>query len=139
MSRGSRYSDEDRRKAVQEYLVCGSLAMVGEATGIPRKTLSDWFRSEWWDQLTAELRQEDGEPELAGEHSEVLETKLGRPTSYKSEYAEQTTRLCLLGATDQDLAAAFFKMSRSSSARLSWARSRSTSLFASISSLACAS
>jgi len=89
---------------VLEYSLCGSLAMVGEATGIPRKTLSDWFRSEWWDQLTAELRQEQGEPELAGEDGEVAKTKLGRPTSYKPEYAKQALSLCLLGATDQDLA-----------------------------------
>ena len=104
MSRGSRYSDNDRRKAVQEYLVCGSLAMVGEVTGIPRKTLADWSRSEWWDQLTAELRQERGEPELAGEDGEVAKTKLGRPTSYKPEYAEQARKLCLLGGADQDMA-----------------------------------
>lgn len=28
----------------------------------------------------------------------------GRPTSYKPEFAEQAYKLCLLGATDQDLA-----------------------------------
>jgi hypothetical protein len=28
----------------------------------------------------------------------------GRPSSYKSEYAEQAAKLCLLGATDADLA-----------------------------------
>ncbi len=107
MSRGSRYSDEDRRKAVQEYLVCGSLAMVGEAMGIPRKTLSDWFRSKWWNQLTAELRQEDGEPVTAGERGEVAKTKLGRPTAYKPAYAQQALSLCLLGATDGDMAEFF--------------------------------
>lgn len=31
----------------------------------------------------------------------------GRPTSYKPEYAEQAQKLCLLGATDKDLAAFF--------------------------------
>lgn len=30
-----------------------------------------------------------------------------RPTKYKSEYAEQTYKLCLLGATDKDLASFF--------------------------------
>lgn len=28
----------------------------------------------------------------------------GRPTKYKAEYAEQTYKLCLLGATDKELA-----------------------------------
>jgi transcriptional regulator with XRE-family HTH domain len=31
----------------------------------------------------------------------------GRPTSYKAEYDEQTYKLCLLGATDKDLALFF--------------------------------
>lgn len=31
----------------------------------------------------------------------------GRPTAYKPEYAEQAFRLCLLGATDDDLAKFF--------------------------------
>lgn len=30
--------------------------------------------------------------------------KTGRPTAYKEEYAEQARKLCLLGATDKDLA-----------------------------------
>lgn len=34
----------------------------------------------------------------------------GRPSSYKPEFAEQATKLCLLGATDEDLAD-FFKVS----------------------------
>ena len=34
----------------------------------------------------------------------------GRPTSYRDEYAEQAEKLCLLGATDADLAD-FFKVS----------------------------
>lgn len=36
--------------------------------------------------------------------------KGGRPTSYKAEYARQAYRLCLLGATDRDLAE-FFRVS----------------------------
>lgn len=34
----------------------------------------------------------------------------GRPSSYKAEFAEQAEKLCLLGATDADLAS-FFKVS----------------------------
>ena len=29
---------------------------------------------------------------------------VGRPSKYKSEYAEQARKLCLLGATDTDMA-----------------------------------
>lgn len=35
---------------------------------------------------------------------------MARPTAYKPEYAEQAKKLCLLGATDEDLAD-FFKVS----------------------------
>lgn len=38
------------------------------------------------------------------------ETAIGRPSSYKPEYAEQATMLCKLGATDEELAL-FFKVS----------------------------
>ena len=110
VSRGSKYSDADRRMAVHEYHLCGCLATVSESIGIPRKTLGDWFRSGWWNQLTAEVRQEESEPVLNGEVAEVAETKIGRPTAYKKEYAEQAMRLCLLGATDQEMAG-FFSVS----------------------------
>lgn len=36
--------------------------------------------------------------------------KIGRPSKYKSEFAEQARKLCLLGATDEELAD-FFEVS----------------------------
>ncbi len=111
MSRGSKYTDQQRKEAVLEYSASGCLATVSESTGIPRKTLGDWVRSEWWDQQLTEVRQEDGEPVLTGrEVGEVAKTRIGRPTAYKKEYAEQAMRLCLLGATDQEMAG-FFSVS----------------------------
>lgn len=41
----------------------------------------------------------------------VAKNKGGRPTRYKSEYAEQARKLCLLGATD-DALADFFEVSK---------------------------
>lgn len=41
----------------------------------------------------------------------VAKNKGGRPTRYKSEYAEQARKLCLLGATDEALAD-FFEVSK---------------------------
>ena len=37
----------------------------------------------------------------------VSNRKVGRPTSYKNEYAEQARKLCLLGFTDSQLAEVF--------------------------------
>ena len=41
-TRGSRYSDVQRRAAVVEYIVLGNMAKVSEMLGIPETTLSDW-------------------------------------------------------------------------------------------------
>lgn len=38
------------------------------------------------------------------------EKKIGRPSAYKPEYAEQARKLCLLGHTDAELAS-FFEVS----------------------------
>lgn len=40
----------------------------------------------------------------------ATESKGGRPTAYKKEYAEQARKLCLLGHTDAEMAA-FFEVS----------------------------
>ena len=105
VTKGSKYDDDARQRAVYEYHRCGSLTEVSGSIGVPRKTLSDWKRSDWWDVLSAELRRDDGEPVPTGsEVGEVAETKIGRPTAFNKEYEEQAIRLCLLGATDQDMA-----------------------------------
>lgn len=39
--------------------------------------------------------------------AKIVKRKKGRPTTYKSEYCEQAYKLCLLGFTDDDLAAYF--------------------------------
>ncbi len=62
------------------------------------------MRNSWWDELTAEVRQEESEPASGGEVAEVAENRVGRPTAYRPEYAEQAMRLCLMGATDGEMA-----------------------------------
>ena len=87
VAQGSKYDDEIRRKAVLKYSQCGSLAEVSEATGVPRKTLSDWRRSAWWDQL--EVRHNDGEVVSVGEPQ--------RPVQSGSSYTDDQRReACLL-------------------------------------------
>ena len=56
---GSKYTDEDRRRAVLEYSLTGSLTKVASRTGIPRKTLSDWKnKSDWWVEVIAKVRHQ---------------------------------------------------------------------------------
>ncbi|MCZ6686989.1 MAG: hypothetical protein O7C69_04730, partial [Gammaproteobacteria bacterium] len=52
---GSKYTDEDRRRAVIEYCVHGVMSKVVKITGIPDTTLAHWKnKSDWWDTLVAE-------------------------------------------------------------------------------------
>ena len=53
---GSKYNDEDRRRAVVEYAVHGVMSKVSKATGIPETTLSSWKRSDWWESQLVEVR-----------------------------------------------------------------------------------
>ncbi len=56
---GSKYSDEDRRKAVVLYLVHGSDTRVAQESGINRATICKWRNhSDWWDQVAATVSGE---------------------------------------------------------------------------------
>jgi len=62
----SKYSDEDRRRAVVEYCVSGLMTKVSTVTGIPDTTLATWKnKSDWWEELTATVRSEISERILA--------------------------------------------------------------------------
>lgn len=62
----SKYTDEDRRRAVVEYCVSGMMTKVSDATGIPDTTLSTWKnKTDWWDELVATVRGEINEHILA--------------------------------------------------------------------------
>ncbi len=56
---GSKYTDEDRRRAALEYALTGSLTKVAKRTDIPRKTVSDWKnKSDWWVEVSAKVRHQ---------------------------------------------------------------------------------
>ena len=58
---GSKYTDEDRRRAAVEYAVHGVMSKVAKVTGIPETTLSTWKRSDWWVGQVAEVRTQTEE------------------------------------------------------------------------------
>ena len=63
---GSKYTDEDRRRAVIEYCVHGTMSKVAKITSIPDTTLAHWKnKSDWWDTLVAEVRNEISDHILA--------------------------------------------------------------------------
>ena len=69
---GSKYTDEDRRRAVLEYAVTGSFTKVAKSMGIPRRTINDWKQSEWWDEIDAAVRHEKNDQILA-KNEEILD------------------------------------------------------------------
>jgi hypothetical protein len=70
---GSKYTDEDRRKAALEYSLTGSLTKVAARTGIPRKTLSDWKnKSDWWVEISAAVRHQK-EAKILADNEEVID------------------------------------------------------------------
>ena len=62
---GSKYTDEDRRRAVLEYALTGSFTKVAKSMGIPRRTINDWKQSEWWDEMDAAVRHQKNDQILA--------------------------------------------------------------------------
>ena len=56
--KGSKYTDEDRRKAVVLYLVLGTDTAVAKESGYPRRTICAWRNSDWWEQEAATVSHE---------------------------------------------------------------------------------
>lgn len=72
---GSQYDNETRQRAVVEYLVLGNIQRVSDSLNIPRQTLSGWTKSEWWQSMLSEIRQEKQE-EIDNGIQKALETAL---------------------------------------------------------------
>jgi len=69
---GSKYTDEDRRRAVLEYAISGNMAQVSRSTSIAESTLCNWRQSEWWGELLEEVRSEK-EAIILANHEKIME------------------------------------------------------------------
>ena len=69
---GSKYSDEDRRRVVLEYSITGSISKVAKSTGIPRRTLNDWKKTDWWDDVAATVRHEK-EAKILADNERIMD------------------------------------------------------------------
>ena len=58
---GSKYTDDVRHQAISHYITLGNLQKVAELTNIPRRTLTDWKNSEWWETELTRVRAEKSE------------------------------------------------------------------------------
>ena len=55
---GSKYTDEDRRQAVVLYLTLGTNTAVAKELGCGQTTISNWRRTDWWEQESVRVCQE---------------------------------------------------------------------------------
>lgn len=65
VSQGSKYTDEERREAAVQYAVTGSVSATSRAMNIPRRTISDWKQTAWWDEVVAEVRHAKADEHIA--------------------------------------------------------------------------
>ncbi len=72
VGRGSKYTDEDRKLAVVEYVVTGNLQRVSDNTGIPLSTVHSWSKLDWWETLSGEVRSEKS-AELDAKMTELID------------------------------------------------------------------
>ena len=58
VSRGSKYTDEQRISAAVIYAAKGTYSAVIREMNIPKSTLSNWSKADWWDDVLVEVRTE---------------------------------------------------------------------------------
>ena len=73
---GSKYSNQKRIEAVVFFMLHGSLTKTSKACGIPLTTLHDWRHSEWWPELSKQVRIEK-ESEFQAGLSRIVTSALG--------------------------------------------------------------
>ena len=64
----SRYTKEQRIEAMAVYTDKGTLTAVERELGIPKRTVCDWVRSEWWDELITEFRTQKQDEHIQAYH-----------------------------------------------------------------------
>lgn len=69
------YGDSQKIEAVQMYLMIGSMPPVAAALKIDLNTLNKWRYTEWWRELTAQIKQE-GRVQLNGRLQKIVSKSL---------------------------------------------------------------
>ena len=69
---GSKYSDEDRRRVAIEYHIHGTQTKAAEITGIPRRTISDWIKTDWFVEQSNALHVQT-EKKILAKNQEIID------------------------------------------------------------------
>jgi len=75
LARNSKYDDSQRRHALGVFIVLGNFQATSKQTGVPRATLQDWSKREWWLNLISAVRQEKAD-ELDAQISNSIQKAL---------------------------------------------------------------
>ena len=91
-TRGSQYTDVDRRNAVTQYVLLGNMERVSENLGIPGETLSHWkCNTEWWVDLVAKIRDEK-QDEIDATFSDIIQSAASNIVERINNGDEQVTK-----------------------------------------------
>jgi len=72
ISRGSRYTDEQRHNAAVHFAALGNMKAVAKAIGIPRTTIIGWKQSDWWQETVITARHAKADEHRA-RYSELVD------------------------------------------------------------------
>ncbi len=56
--RRTEWTRDQKNQACIQYAIEGNLSKIARDTGIPRTTVNDWSKEEWWVESTVKLRHE---------------------------------------------------------------------------------
>lgn len=75
LQHGSKYSNEERAKAVYAYVATGTLKRTSLVVSIPVPTLQDWRSKAWWAELITRVHEEKKEEYNSG-FSRIIEKSM---------------------------------------------------------------
>jgi len=74
---GSKYGVQKRIQVAVAFLVEGNVSRTSKVTAIPETTIRDWRKTDWWEQLCAEVRSQKEEEFQAG-FTRIVDSAIGQ-------------------------------------------------------------
>lgn len=91
-----RWKQDKKLEVVTTYLSTGSPTLTSKLTEVPHRTICDWMRSDWWEEMVFEIRnKEDSEmsQKMKGTIDKALAVVMDRLQNGDYQYDNKTGRL----------------------------------------------
>lgn len=102
------YTPADKIAAVTAFMVTGSSTQASKYCGVPQQTIQGWRKTEWWHQLTQQVKKEKND-ELDSQLTAVLHEAVGaaldRVLDGDTHYDSKTGQQYKMPVKGKDLAA----------------------------------